>query len=465
MVSTQGILLFLVAATVAAAIATAAGEVTVTVGPTAGDVVGGDHAALQKAADLLLAKAPDGNGVLAIAEGTYAMDDALHVRGPMTIRGAGIGKTVLRKGPQRVSKLAVEAKLADAKLTLDDASWLRVGWGVTLRYDERTGAWGNVVRTVTAIDGNTITLDRPVGDEPRSRPGINAAFGPPGAAYKAGAVVQHSHPLISATRARWHKEVEWIEGVEIEGLAIDGVKAQNKDMYVDGCRNGGIYLHFGRRCAVRRVEVKDFAGDGISWQLVHDMTVENCLADNNGTVFGMPGGNGYGLHPGTGSLRTVIRNCAARGNGDVGLFVCWNIRGGRFENNALEGNGNHGISIGHDDGDNVFAGNTVRRNGHTGVWFRRETPSPDGCTFSGNVIEDNGSAGRAGVGVWLVGARRTTFRGNTIRDTRADDKEKTQKTAMLIHPSVRAATEIDPGNKIEGAIAEPAPASRPAGKK
>ena len=443
----------IVAAVVCIAWAAAAwSAVTVTVGPTTGDVVGSDHLALQKGADLLVLRAPDGNGVLAIAAGTYTMDNALNIRGPMIVRGAGMGKTILRKGPQHAARLAAPAKLGNARLVLDDASWLRVGQGVTLRYERNTSAWGNVIRTVMAIDGNTIELDRPPGDEPRSRPGINAAFGPPGAPYKAGAIVQRSHPLISATPRRWHKAVEWIGGIVIEDLTIDGDKARNADMYVDGCRNGGIYLHSGRSCAVRRVEVKDFAGDGLSWQLVHDVTVEDCVSTGNGTAFGAAGGNGYGFHPGTGSLRTVVRNCVARGNGDVGLFVCWNIHEGRFERNLLEDNGNHGISVGHDDGGNEFADNAIRRNGHTGVWFRRETPAPDGCIFRRNTIEDNGAPGRPGFGVFLVGARGTVLTGNTIRDTRKDEAQRTQTTAIYVAENIKAGTRIDADNRIEGPI-------------
>ena len=81
-------------------------------------------------------------------------------------------------------------------------------------------------------------------------------------------------------------------------------------------------------------------------------------------------------------------------NGDVGLFLCWRVRQGKFTDNVIEDNGRYGISIGHKDTDNEFANNTIARNGVTGVLFREETMNNSGHRniFRANKIVDNGSA-------------------------------------------------------------------------
>lgn len=440
-----------------ATLAAAAEPIVIAVGPTAGDVVGADHLALQRAADLLAERASEGGGVLRIAEGVYTMRGALHLRVPMTVRGAGMRKTVLRKAAQQVARVAEPVALTATRWRLDDAAWLQPGSDVTIRYHAGTEAWGNVIRRVTAIDGSTVTVDLPIAAEPRPKAG-DPAYAAPDQTYPAGAPVQHSHPLISAVSQRWATGT-WISGIVIEDLTVDGNKAENAGMYVDGCRNGGIYLFRGERCAMRRVEVKDFAGDGFSWQFVHDMTVEHCVATGNGFARGARDkghGNGYGFHPGTGSLRSAVRDCVARGNGDIGLYVCWNIQRGTFERNLLEGNGNHGISIGHNDTDNVFIGNTIRGNGHAGVWFRRENPTADRNVFRGNIIEDNGSADRPGVGVQIVGGQDTVLEGNTIRDTRPEGQGRTQSIAVRAVGKKPVRVLIADDNRIEGAVEAPA---------
>jgi hypothetical protein len=80
-------------------------------------------------------------------------------------------------------------------------------------------------------------------------------------------------------------------------------------------------------------------------------------------------------------------------NGDVGLFLCWRVRHGRFEDNAMEENGRYGISIGHKDTDNEFVNNTIARNGFSGVYFRRETLKNSGSrnAFRSNKVLDNGN--------------------------------------------------------------------------
>jgi parallel beta-helix repeat protein len=119
--------------------------------------------------------------------------------------------------------------------------------------------------------------------------------------------------------------------------------------------------------------------------------IENCIAENNA---------GFGLHPGSGSQRPIIRNNRLTGN-DIGLFFCWGVKYGLAENNRIEGN-RIGISIGHRDTDNLIIKNEIRGSREVGVLFRPER----GKDFAGhrnrlvqNRLIDNGGAKGAAIDI------------------------------------------------------------------
>ncbi|MGH2353955.1 MAG: right-handed parallel beta-helix repeat-containing protein, partial [Chloroflexota bacterium] len=131
--------------------------------------------------------------------------------------------------------------------------------------------------------------------------------------------------------------------------------------------------------------VRDYHGDGISFQQSHDVRVERCEVSGCAQL---------GIHPGSGSQRPVVLDCYSHHNGTIGLFLCWRVRGGQFERNRLEANGRIGISIGHKDTDNLFVENVVKGNARYGVLFRDESAPMAGhrnrfvrCTISGNGAE------------------------------------------------------------------------------
>ena len=158
------------------------------------------------------------------------------------------------------------------------------------------------------------------------------------------------------------------------------------------------------------------------------MTVADCVVEDNTDL---------GLHPGSGSQRPVVRDCLARRNGTDGLFLCWRVRHGVFEDNRLEENGRAGISIGHKDSDNLLRDNHVVRNGTCGVFFRDEAAgmSPHRNRLERNVIEDNGrSPGTAGIRV-RGEPDGLVFEGNTIRDARRE-AQQTQTVGILIEGRV-----------------------------
>ena len=145
------------------------------------------------------------------------------------------------------------------------------------------------------------------------------------------------------------------------------------------------------------------------------------------------------MHPGSGSQRPIVRNCKALRNGEDGLFLCWRVKDGLFENNVLAENGRFGISIGHKDTDNLLRNNIVRGNHEDGIFFRNESEGMAGHRnrVEENLIENNG-LNRAAAGIRVRGETHDlVFKNNTIRDTRPES-ERNQKTGIQLDEKVGA---------------------------
>ncbi len=172
------------------------------------------------------------------------------------------------------------------------------------------------------------------------------------------------------------------------------------------------------------------------------MTVLGCVSEDNASL---------GIHPGSGSQRPIVRRCIARRNGEDGLFLCWRVKHGLFEENVLEGNGRFGVSIGHKDTDNVLRNNQVRGNYEDGVYFREESEGMAGhrnC-LEKNLIENNGKK-HATAGIRVRGQTRgLVFKDNVIRDTRQAGERK-QQVGIRLEERVGEVT-LE-GNRIDAAI-------------
>jgi parallel beta-helix repeat protein len=377
------------------------------VGVSKGDLVGSTNAVIQQAIE---AAAAWGGGTVELGPGVYTLYDSVKLRRNIHLVGSG-PDTILRKCDGSASGFAVDADYGQAKVTAADPSGFCPGMGVVVT-DDRSDGWGTTVATILHVQGNVLSLDRGFvsdynGDE--------------------GGIVYNAFPPISGID---------IDGVTVDGICVDGNKASNR--MINGCVGGGIYLHRARRCRIANCVVKDFNGDGISFQITQDITVEGCE---------VTGITGLGLHPGTGSARPIIRNCRSHHNGEDGFFLCWRAQEGIFENNQFLENGRHGISIGHKDTDNLFVGNVVRGNGAHGIYFRNEKPTNAGSrnTFRENTIEDN-----VGSGIYIEG--HTTdllFEGNAIRETRTGDA-RTQRMGIWAGPHTARVRAVR--NRIEGHI-------------
>ena len=348
-------------------------QIVVRVSQDGGDFSGKDNRALQGAVDYV---ASLGGGTVEIGPGVYEMRDSLHLKDNVTIRGAG-PETVLRKADGATAQLVLDGDYGEEQITISlpsdpDGSPFAVGSGVAI-WDERAGGFHVTVCRLTAGP-----LQPTV---PEEALGVTYSISAPMYAdylVKRGAMAATVYPVISGY---------YVRGARIERLAIDGNRQNNAEL--GGCRGGGIFLYRGHGTVIQDCVVRDYNGDGISFQTSHDVRVERCEVSGCAKL---------GLHPGSGSQRPVIADCYSHDNGSIGLFLCWRVRGGTFERNRLERNGVTGISIGHKDTDNLFVRNTSVGNGRYGVLFREESAPMAGhrnrfveCTIEGNAT--NQSAG------------------------------------------------------------------------
>jgi len=380
----------------------------ITVGLRDADINGADSRALQAAMDYI---AGLGGGVVEIGGGEFLMSDSLHLRSFVTVRGTK-GKTILRKAKAASSPLALDGDYGEEQITVANADGFKVGDGVAV-WDSNSGGFNITVARITGRNGNTFSIDQP----------LNADCM---VANKAQAATVF--PVVSGYN---------LEGARVEDLIIEGNKEEN--VYLDGCRGGGIFLYRGFGTVIENCVVRNYHGDGISFQQSNDVLVQHCVSEDNA---------GLGLHPGSGSQRPVVRECVARHNGEDGLYLCWRVRHGLFEKNILENNGRFGISIGHKDSDNLLENNQVRLNHADGIYFRNETEGMGGHRnrLEHNLIENNGDKGDA-AGIRVRGETRgLVFKNNIIRDTRPLEA---RKQAVGIRIEEAAGEVVLEDNKIE----------------
>jgi len=383
----------------------------ITVGKENADLIGNDNRVLQAAVDYI---AGLGGGIVEIGEGEYVMHDSLHLRSNVTIRGKK-GKTILRKADGVTSALALDGDFGEQQVTVENPTDFAIGYGVAI-WDSRSGGFHTTVARITGRNGNTFSIDNPLMADCMVHNKARAAT---------------VFPVVSAYN---------LEGARIENLVIDGSKEFN--VHLNGCRGAGIFLYRAFGTVIKGCVVRNYNGDGISFQQSNDVTVVDCICEDNASL---------GLHPGSGSQRPIVRKCIARRNGTDGLFLCWRVRHGLFEENILEGNGRFGISIGHKDSDNLLRRNRVCLNHRDGVFFRTESlgMAAHRNRLEENIIENNGTGGEA-AGICIRGrTNNLVFKNNTIRDTRTEGAQ-TQTVGIRIEEKVGEV--ILEGNKIEAKI-------------
>ena len=359
-------------------------RLTITVGQADGhaDIVGKDDKALQAAVDYV---ARLGGGTVKVLPGTYTLRNAVSLPSKIRLLGSG-PETVITKIASESIPLAADSDWYDQEVTLSSAGGFRVGDGVTLRaQDQSRGGELIIKRTLVARSGNRFKLSDGL------RQNLWIAGNP---------VCTSLFPLLTS---------EYTSDVVIEDITLDGNGENNTNL--DGNYAGCIFLQDCNRYTFRRVEARNYNGDGISFQICHDVRVENCWSHDN---------TGLGVHPGSGSQRPTIAGCKLERN-DIGIFWCWGVKYGTAEDNRIVDNRSYGVSIGHNDTDNVMRNNEISGSGKVGLLFRDDDRGQDFWanrnTFENNRILDTGDAD--GVAVDIQGKTKDVrIAGNEIRETR-----------------------------------------------
>ncbi len=383
-------------------------RLTVTVGPKNAQLVGSDDKVLQAAVDYV---ARLGGGTVKILPGLYKTRAAVHLASDVRIVGSG-ADSVIFKEPSHTAQLAEDSDWYDQEVTLAAGHGFRVGDGVCLRTkNPDNGAEDVLKRTFVARSGNRFKLDKAL------RKNVWLSGGPTAAAL---------YPLF---------EGEHVENVVIENLTFDGNRENNENF--NGNYGGCIFLQDCKNFTFRNVETRNYNGDGISWQICHDVVVENCHSHDNADL---------GLHPGSGSQRPVIVGNKLERNG-IGVFFCWGVKYGLCEKNRIDGNANYGVSIGHCDTDNLIRDNDILHSGKVGVLFRVDERgknfAPHRNTVVNNRIVDSGE--EQGIGVDLQGQLEAiTISGNDIRETRGPG----ERVGIQIGKQIKD-LKLE-GNRIEG---------------
>lgn len=381
---------------------------TISVGRSNADLIGSDHRVLQAAVDYIAAL---GGGTVEIGPGEYLMRDSLHLRPGVTVRGQG-DRTVLRKAPAAVSPLRLDGDFGEEQVTLEKPDGFELGHGIAV-WDRNAGGFHTTVARITGRHGDTVSFDRPLMADCMVHQGAQAAT---------------VFPVISGYDA---------EGAEVRDLTVEGNRAEN--IHLNGCRGAGIFLYRSHGARLTRCTVRGYFGDGFSFQQSNDVEITGCLSEDNASL---------GFHPGSGSQRPRVRDSIARRNGEDGLFLCWRVKDGVFENNVLQGNGRFGISIGHKDTDNLIRANRVLANARHGIYFREETEGMAGHRnrIEDNIVENNGTREPA-AGIRIDGETRDVIlRNNLIRDTRPDGQ---RLQAYGIQVDRKVGPLVTEGNRIE----------------
>ncbi len=380
---------------------------TITVGHSRADIVGTDHRAIQAAVDYI---AGQGGGVVRILPGTYRCRNAVYLRSGVHIKGSG-PDSILVKEPSVKSGLVANADWYEREITLADPAGFQVGDGIVLRGRNPHNKGYDVRKfTLVARSGNRFKLDRMMTDN----------------FWLAGdATASTLFALFDGFQ---------VSGIAIEDVCLDGNRSNNE--FLNGNYVGCIFLRESNRVAMRRVVARNYNGDGISWQVAHDVRVEGCECLDNAN---------FGLHPGSGAQRAVMVGNRLDGN-SIGLFFCWGVKWSLAEKNTVTGTKRHGISLGHADTDNLVRANRVAQSGEIGIRLRQEHgPAfcPNRNRIEANEVLDSG--GEAGIGIDIEGHTEAVA---VARNLITESRGPARRIGVRISAEAREIT-LE-GNRIEG---------------
>ena len=365
-------------------------EQKITVGGTGADITGFDNMSIQFAIDAIQKT----GGTVFLNPGTYEVNAPIRLKSNVRLSGSG-ETTVLKRGRGLQTKYIIDADFGELKLTVESTEGFMVGMKIQVTDDENNGCWNVSTAYITDIRDNIIYIDRGLIRDYRSD--LNG-------------LVSNASSVI---------EVMDAEAAAIADLVIDGNRIDN--YFADGCNSAGILILRSNRITVDHVTVKDFNGEGISWQITENVIIRNSEISGCGNT---------GLHPGTGSPFSLIENNNVHHNDRDGLFICWRVYQARVTGNEFHHNGRFGICTGHKDTDVVFENNHIHDNRSDGVNLReeREDNAPHRNTFIRNIIENNGTGG-GGFGFSIQSQARDLL----LQENVFGNSSKTQKAAIYVY--------------------------------
>jgi hypothetical protein len=324
---------------------------TISVGQ--GEYVGQDNAVIQRAID---AASGAGGGIVEVPAGLYMLHDAVHLRDNVQL--VGESGTVFRKVPSICSPLTNVIGFGHYEFTVADPEKFEVGMGVFIT-DNLAKGFYTTTGTIVSCEGSTLLINTPA----------NHDYSP-----LHGGCVTSVFSLIDGL---------FVRNVEIKNLALDGNSEETR--HINGCRGGGVFLLQAHNARIEEVEVSHFYGDAISFQQCTKVTVQNCYLHDN---------FGGGIHPGSGSVRYVLRENRIENNGGCGIFYCLRTTHSLCEGNSINGNKLDGISVGERDTDHILRHNFINQNHKSGIGFRKpQVQSGDRVWIEGNRLSGNGIDG------------------------------------------------------------------------
>jgi hypothetical protein len=301
--------------------------------------------------------AQSGGGVLNLPAGDFILDRGLRLYDNITINGKG-ENTILRKAPGKIYPLAGYHNYGMRDLPLSSTDGLEPGMTVWIT-DDRTGGFHETIATITWVKDGWVGIDQGIRND------LSANASPR---------VITQYPLIWADSAK---------NIKINNLTIEGNKAGDP-FELGSCRGGAIYFINSANAEVNHVQVNDFAGEGISFQMCQSVRILN----SNFT-----GNRGNGLHPGAGSTDVLFDNCVADNNERYGFFFCVRanhitVRNCKFRSNQM------GMSLGARDCYNLIEDCIIENNINGGIGTRPD-PIPievHSCIIRRCIIANNGNS-------------------------------------------------------------------------
>jgi len=365
-------------------------ERSMIVGGEKADVAGFNNQSIQFAIDAL----EKTGGTVHLNPGNYEISAPVRLKSNVALTGSG-NETILRRGKGVQTRYTVDADYGELKVTVENADGFEIGMKVQVTDEEKSGCWDVSTAYITDISDSVIYIDRGLIRDYRS---------------DMNGLISNASSVIEVIEA---------ENVSISNLVVDGNREEN--FFADGCNSAGILIFKSEKVIVENLHVKDFNGEGISWQITEYVTVRNCEISGSGNT---------GLHPGTGSPFSVIENNDVHHNDRDGLFICWRVYESMVSGNQFHHNGRFGVCTGHKDTDVIFDNNHIYNNVSDGVNLREEQESnaPHRNLFIRNVIENNGTGG-GGYGFSIASPAHDLV----LRENEFKNSMKSQKAAIYVY--------------------------------